>query len=276
MELGATAVDSGSDALVPKEAAAAAASSSDAGQDGAAPQSQESLAACLAKYYLAKPEGTGLRTEAGALVTLQITDPTGKSYGLLNVFEQAYSRGAIQPVLQKGWDPGRVRINALFEATYGAEPLEVESKLRWVNFVGHRLRIAHRAAPSLERVSKRLTEISKTDPSILAYLDHFGGTYNFRNIAGTDQLSAHSFGIAIDISTYHSDYWRNDPDLKNPKWKNRIPQVIVDAFEAESFIWGGRWYHYDTMHFEYRPELLDPACVAAWRVAKAAVEKAKQ
>ena len=39
-----------------------------------------------------------------------------------------------------------------------------------------------------------------------------------------------------------------------------MPQKIVDAFEAEGFVWGGRWYHYDTMHFEYRPELLDPAC----------------
>jgi hypothetical protein len=27
------------------------------------------------------------------------------------------------------------------------------------------------------------------------------------------------------------------------------------VFEAERFIWGGKWYHYDTMHFEYRPEL---------------------
>ena len=34
----------------------------------------------------------------------------------------------------------------------------------------------------------------------------------------------------------------------------------VDAFEAEGFIWGGRWLHYDTMHFEYRPELLDADC----------------
>ena len=39
------------------------------------------------------------------------------------------------------------------------------------------------------------------------------------------------------------------------RWRNRFPQAIVDAFEAEGFIWGGRWYHYDTMHFEYRPEL---------------------
>src|SRR5690242_16362928 len=27
-------------------------------------------------------------------------------------------------------------------------------------------------------------------------------------------------------------------------------------FEQHGFIWGGRWAHYDTMHFEYRPELL--------------------
>ncbi|NUM57423.1 MAG: M15 family metallopeptidase, partial [Bdellovibrionaceae bacterium] len=26
-------------------------------------------------------------------------------------------------------------------------------------------------------------------------------------------------------------------------------------FESEGFIWGGKWNHYDTMHFEYRPEL---------------------
>ena len=31
---------------------------------------------------------------------------------------------------------------------------------------------------------------------------------------------------------------------------------IVDIFERHGFIWGGKWYHYDTMHFEHRPELL--------------------
>ena len=38
--------------------------------------------------------------------------------------------------------------------------------------------------------------------------------------------------------------------------KNQIPPEIVAAFERQGFIWGGRWYHYDTMHFEYRPELI--------------------
>jgi len=31
---------------------------------------------------------------------------------------------------------------------------------------------------------------------------------------------------------------------------------IIDIFERRGFIWGGKWSHYDTMHFEYRPELL--------------------
>jgi hypothetical protein len=39
-------------------------------------------------------------------------------------------------------------------------------------------------------------------------------------------------------------------------YKNRIPLELVAIFEKHGFIWGGKWYHYDTMHFEYRPELL--------------------
>jgi len=33
--------------------------------------------------------------------------------------------------------------------------------------------------------------------------------------------------------------------------------------KGKRFIWGGRWYHFDTMHFEYRPELLDASCYPA-------------
>ena len=43
---------------------------------------------------------------------------------------------------------------------------------------------------------------------------------------------------------------------KHIPYKNRIPHRIVEIFERHGFIWGGKWYHYDTMHFEYRPELL--------------------
>jgi peptidoglycan LD-endopeptidase CwlK len=39
-------------------------------------------------------------------------------------------------------------------------------------------------------------------------------------------------------------------------YKNQIPWDIIHIFESHGFIWGGKWYHYDTMHFEYRPEQL--------------------
>jgi len=35
-----------------------------------------------------------------------------------------------------------------------------------------------------------------------------------------------------------------------------IPWEIILVFEKYGFIWGGKWHHYDTMHFEYRPEFL--------------------
>lgn len=40
-------------------------------------------------------------------------------------------------------------------------------------------------------------------------------------------------------------------------YPNQIPWPIILIFEKYGFIWGGKWHHYDTMHFEYRPELFD-------------------
>lgn len=51
----------------------------------------------------------------------------------------------------------------------------------------------------------------------------------------------------------HADYWRWS---KSGDYRNRIPEGLVAFFEQNGFIWGGRWSHFDTMHFEYRPELL--------------------
>ena len=42
----------------------------------------------------------------------------------------------------------------------------------------------------------------------------------------------------------------------NIPWRNHMPRGTVDAFERHRFIRGGRWYHYGTMHFDCRPQLL--------------------
>jgi hypothetical protein len=68
---------------------------------------------------------------------------------------------------------------------------------------------------------------------------------------------AHGHGIAIDINIAWSNYWRYRRTATGGySYENRIPWEIVEVFEKHGFIWGCKWYHYDTMHFEYRPELL--------------------
>jgi len=88
-----------------------------------------------------------------------------------------------------------------------------------------------------------------------AYLVPSAGTFNCRAVADTGLLSMHAFAAAIDINVQHSDYWAWARSRGDIPYRNRIPYEIAEVFEAEKFIWGGKWYHYDTMHFEYRPEL---------------------
>lgn len=181
---------------------------------------------------------------------------------LEDMFSIRYPMGedaTIRPITDPQHDPGRIRVEPLFETKYLVKDIVP------VMFVGKRVQFAKHAAEALTRVGKRLEALRQSEPKTAAFFETLGGTFNQRVIAGTTRKSAHSFAIAIDLNTKLSDYWRWAPGgaKGTPKWQNKFPQSIVDAFEAEGFIWGGRWYHFDTMHFEYRPELLDPSCYAA-------------
>jgi hypothetical protein len=37
---------------------------------------------------------------------------------------------------------------------------------------------------------------------------------------------------------------------KGAGYRSRLPFDIVQIFEKHGFIWGGKWEHFDTMHFE--------------------------
>jgi hypothetical protein len=163
-----------------------------------------------------------------------------------DMFAVPYQRGAIKPITDEAEDPGRARVEALFEVTWPQKAVARGT------FFAQPVRLQPRVLEALARVEKRVAG----DAALAPFFAKLGGTFNDRKIAGTERRSAHAFGLAIDIDTSKSHYWR----WQKSGWKNAIPQKIVDAFEAEGFIWGGRWYHFDTMHFEYRPELLDPIC----------------
>lgn len=165
-----------------------------------------------------------------------------------DIFSIRYRKGPIKPITDENEDPGRIRVDALYASAYPRWSLERGT------FMGHKVELNRKALAALSRVEKRLSNIQ--DPGVSRFWHKLGGTLNDRTIAGTDRKSAHAFGLAIDLDPALSNYWR----WEKGGWKNRIPQAVVDAFEAEGFIWGGRWFHFDTMHFEYRPELLDGSC----------------
>lgn len=158
-------------------------------------------------------------------------------------------------------DPGRVRNRALFDKMYGdCKAGQVAPKLVavvWLpNTWGHVLRITsvNGVDRELAAISRELDELPAEDKK---YLYPLGGTYACRPVADTGQTSMHAWGAAIDINPAFSDYWLwRRSGGSNPAYVNRIPSEIVAVFERHGFIWGGRWAHYDTMHFEYRPELL--------------------
>ncbi len=113
------------------------------------------------------------------------------------------------------------------------------------------------------QVSEQEREDVRASPVLVLFWDyalvlHFSLPYT-RGHVGVVQvcimLHSGSRGLGHQVAEVRA-YRRGHPMV----WKNRVPQAVVDAFEAEGFIWGGRWKHYDTMHFEYRPELLSPAC----------------
>lgn len=159
-------------------------------------------------------------------------------------------------------DAGRIRNEAFFMKIYGKSQAHVRANLTEIiwcpTLVNQRILVNKK-----NNVSKRFIALSNEldqHPEFKKYLTNIGGTFNFRKINGTNRLSMHSFGITIDINISESNYWQWDCACTNETgvrgFKNRIPIALVLIFEKHGFIWGGRWKHYDTMHFEYRPELL--------------------
>ncbi|MCD8213698.1 MAG: SH3 domain-containing protein [Campylobacter sp.] len=155
-------------------------------------------------------------------------------------------------------DAGRCRNYELLGKIYGSSENEVKGNLTDVIWLKDSLNLKLKfnskngAAQALQAVSDELDELVKQKPAMLDYLKNPGGTFKWRMIDGTNRLSAHSYATAIDINVAKSHYWR-----WSKNYQNLIPAEIVYIFEKHKFIWGGRWRHFDTMHFEYRPEMFE-------------------
>ena len=94
--------------------------------------------------------------------------------------------------------------------------------------------------------------------------DNNSVAFNFRVIAGTDRLSRHAWGMAIDINPVQNPYVRGDTiwpaagyaylDRANVRPGMIIPDdVVYRAFTSRGWTWGGHWrVPIDYHHFERR------------------------
>jgi ribosomal protein S18 acetylase RimI-like enzyme len=92
--------------------------------------------------------------------------------------------------------------------------------------------------------------------------------YRFSYVAGTNKLSDHSVGFAIDINPYQNP-WVHPNALNLTKYDPSVDGTIIEGshivmiFEKYGWFWGGRWKNPDYMHFqkddgklEFKNELL--------------------
>lgn len=157
-------------------------------------------------------------------------------------------------------------LNTLYNTHTKESTLESLEKM---NFLKKEIQIHKELVLPLNRIQKKLFSMKLTDPEIKKFLKNIDAVYGFswREVRDTSSRSYHSYGLAVDILPIDWKnkivYWMWERDGGNQEWmkvplSNRWapPAKVIEVFEAEGFIWGGRWLIFDNMHFEYRPELL--------------------
>jgi hypothetical protein len=145
---------------------------------------------------------------------------------------------------------------------------EAAANLVHIKFLGKIFAVHRDLAARLQKIDSLIEEAAKADSGIRRWIDGIGsiGAWNWRNVAATASRSYHSYGAALDILPKDlqgkATYWQWTAD-KDPEWYKvpysgrwNPPLSVVKIFERYGFCWGGKWALFDTMHFEYRPEIL--------------------
>jgi hypothetical protein len=163
----------------------------------------------------------------------------------------------------------RKRSIAFFDTLFqGASRDEVILHLKYIDFLGETIRVHESITDELAAIDAQLKVLAVSDAETGRWMRNISDitTWNWRNIAGTSSKSFHSYATAIDIQekpqTGKHSYWLWSAQNGLSWWeipyedRQHPPDAVVKLFESYGFVWGGKWAQFDTMHFEYRPEVL--------------------
>lgn len=175
---------------------------------------------------------------------------------LEDTMSQIYPLHDIDKLMIDNYDPGRIRSYALLHEIYGDSEIVINKNLKEVKPHGNWCKFSKKN-DAYKHLVRALNEIKiNNNARSINLISPIEGTFCYRKISGTNRLSPHSFGIAIDVKHNKGDYWKWSSREQGQKRLNEFPRDVVRAFENNNFIWGGKWSHFDILHFEYRPELV--------------------
>jgi len=157
----------------------------------------------------------------------------------------------------------------VLEVLFGGRESEIRRNCESLTFLGRRLFVNSLLVEPLNAVERDIRAAAQRDPRVARWIEELEVAYSFidKEIAGSSGRSYHSWGLAVDLvpASYGGKqvYWRWSRVFNREEW-HRIPlserwsppQAVVGSFERHGFLWGGKWAHFDTIHFEYRPEIL--------------------
>jgi hypothetical protein len=145
---------------------------------------------------------------------------------------------------------------------------EAYQRVKTLRFLGRPVMVHYLILEVLALVEEEILTAARSNPQLQTWVNSISSVegWYWRNIADTQSRSFHSYGLALDLMPRslggRETYWlwasQRRADWWNISYNERYhpPIEVIRAFEKYGFVWGGKWLFFDTMHFEYRPEVL--------------------
>jgi hypothetical protein len=103
--------------------------------------------------------------------------------------------------------------------------------------VATRARVHNKIAPQVEILFAALDH-----DGVWPLLKTYDGGYTWRAKRGSQKMSMHAFGLALDFNAATNGLGNHDFDM---------PRPVIRVFKALGWTWGGQWSVPDAMHFQW-------------------------